>query len=315
MNYPITIRLSSTALGKAACIKNLYLSIVEGYRPKLMPCRIVYGIAIHKFIHVAFQTDDIPKALDAGLKAFRLPKDDPPRNQQHLADERHFQITCLNLWTMHIQDEKDFKIISIDGKPLTEITFCIKSFYKDDIIDVSLEGTLDRLGQVRSGVFAVRDWKSTSSWDNNGYFEQFELSRQIRLYTLICKIEAERNPESTLGKIGASHMGCFIDAIFIKPNANDNVVKSSSMYSFKKEELEEFKNELLYLCRGISKRFRFEKHLAREGIINGSCEGKWGKCNFWNCCQAPANVEQVLLNRDFNKVGWNPSDYNNLGEI
>jgi hypothetical protein len=307
-------RLSSTALGKSGCIKNITLSTIKGYRSPLMHPRIVYGIAIHKFIHIAYQTGgDIVKAIDAGKRAFNLPKCSGNKNQGHLEDVNHFLGTCLNLWAGFIQEDTNFEIISINGVPQTERTFCVK-FYEDDYIIVTLEGTLDKLGHFDRGCYAVGDWKSTSAWDNEGYFEQYELSRQLRLYNLACKIEAEIDSESTLGRIGSTNMGCFIDAIFLKPNFNDNKVIRSRVFQFPKDDIQHFRGLLLSYCHELSFKVQGGLLMSKEGIRNGSCEGKWGKCAFWNVCQANSNVEELLLKRDFIVREFNPQDYNGLGE-
>ena len=49
----------------------------------------------------------------------------------------------------------------------------------------------------------------------------------------------------------------------------------------------------------------------KEGLINGSCEGKWGLCNFWGVCNSQSDeIASVLLARDFIKKEYDPLRHN-----
>ena len=300
-------KISSTALGKAGCKLNFHRTVAEGYKEKLMASRLVYGVAVHKFVDIMYKTGDMLQATKKAKEAFALPKIDD-RKSIHLSDERHMLTTCLNLWTNWIESDGEFEVLKIDGVALTEQTFEIP-YYEDDNIIVYLCGTLDTIGQIKGGCYAIRDWKTTSSWDNVGYFKSYELSRQLRVYRLALRIMGEREPESTLGKIGLTNVGGMIDAIFLKPNANENIVKRSAIFQYKPETLDEFQLELDKFIQTLSVPTPV---FFREGILNGSCEGKWGRCSFWNVCATDQQVAPVLLARDFAKVDFNPANYNDL---
>jgi len=315
MTLPLKIKLSSTALGKGACSLNFYRTVVQGYREPAIPARLVYGIAVHKFIDTAFKSKgDIKLALTKCEEAFALPKIDDPRSM-HLSDLRHLKGVCLNLWMNYIADDSTFELLEVGGVPLTEQTFAIP-FYKDDYIDVDLCGTLDKIGKFKGGCYAVGDWKTTSSWDNKGYFQQFELSRQLLLYLLALKMMHEIAPNSSIGQIGANKTGAFIDAIFLKPDMNETLVKRSIVYQKSDEELALFKKSVLTWCINFSIKIQHHVNvfepLQKEGIVTGSCEGKWGKCSFWNCCANSDKVAELLLKRDFKQTDWNPANYNDL---
>ena len=300
-------KISSTSLGKAGCRLNFHRTVAEGYKEKLMASRLVYGVAVHKFVDVMYKTGDMLQAQKKAKEAFALPKIDD-RKSMHLSDERHMLTTCLNLWTGWIEDDGEFEVLKIDGVPLTEQTFEIP-YYEDENIIVYLCGTLDTIGQIKGGCYCIRDWKTTSSWDNVGYFKPYELSRQLRFYRLALRILGQRQPESTLGKIGLTNVGGMIDAIFLKPNANENIVKRSNVFQYRNDTLDELQ---LCLDNFIQTLSVPSPVFNREGIVTGACEGKWGRCAFWNVCATDQQVAHVLLERDFVKVKYEPSDYNNL---
>lgn len=310
MNEPIKIRLSSTALSYSACSLRFMRHVVDGYKEPAMSCNIVYGIAVHKFIDTMSKTGNISEAVVAAKRAFSLPKVDSSK-QSHLSDERHMITTCLNLWSGFIQDD-NFEVLSIDGKPTTETTIELSDFYKDDFISVDLCGTMDKLGQFNGGCYAIGDWKITSTWTSKGYFKQYELSRALRFYRLALYLESLSNPDSTLGRLGKQRVGAFIDAVFIKPDPNDNEVLRSDVFQYSEVELIKFKNGLTRWCMGLSDKIRDRVHLEKEGVLNGSCQGKWGLCPFWNVCVSPDTAVQQLLDRDFLKVKFDPLNYNDL---
>lgn len=303
-------KISSTSLGKSGCLLNFHRTVALGYKELAMKSNLVYGIAVHKFIDVMFKTGDMLQAQKKAKEAFALPKLDDKRSM-HLSDERHMLTTCLNIWTNWIEEDGEYDVVKVDNIPLTEQTFEFK-YYEDDYIIVYLCGTLDSIGQIRNGCYCIRDWKTTSSWDNVGYFKTYELSKQLRFYRLALRIMGEREPESTLGKIGLTNVGACIDAIFIKPNANDNVIKRSNVFQYRKETIDEFEQSLKVFINELSHAHLLNRIHLRQGILNGSCESKWGRCAFWNVCCADRQVEETLLKRDFKQVKYEPSNYNDI---
>ena len=302
--------ISATALGKSACILNFQRTVAEGYKEKSFPARMIYGIAGHKFIETMFKKEDIKLAVEEAKRVFHaIPREDDKKSP-HLSDERHMITTCLNLWTTYVIPEASFNLIMLGDKPATEVTFSI-DYYEDEWIKVVLQGTIDKIGQFHGGCFAIGDWKFTSSWDNKGYFTQYELSRQLRFYTLACKLMAEREPDSIMGRIGKTKMGAFIDAIFIKPDANDNDVRRSEVYSYSDEDIKKFQKTLDEFIQSLSLHVR-SSYYPKQGIINGSCEGRWGKCSYWPVCKAPDHVGELILKQHYNKIPFKPLDYNNL---
>lgn len=310
----LEILISSTALGSSACILKFYRTVIQGYKT-IPSAKIVYGIAVHKFIDTMYQSGgNIKLARDAMQKAFNIPKEEEFKSK-HMMDEKHCMTTCLNLWTTYIEQDATFDVLMLGGKPATEITFKIL-YHETDTIRVFLCGTLDTLGQVKGGCFAIRDWKTTSSpsdkpWDFTNYFRTYERSRQLRFYTLACKLMAEREPDSTLGKMGATRMGAFIDAIFIRSNPNDNVVKRSEVFQYKDEEISAFRSLLNAFIAKLVSAVKANS-FPQEGLINGSCGYGNMTCGFWAPCNVAPHIAEILLKRDFKQVPYNPANYNDL---
>ena len=339
---PLNIKLSQTALGKAGCMLNLKRTIIDGYK-EIPSANIVYGEAVHKFRHVMFQSKGhIPSARNEAIKVFHQPKIDKPKSP-HLSDSNHMLCTAFNFWEMYVVEDKELELLEINqdcwkcggtgtiheplgeceyipctecgntGKklgPATEISFSIP-YYKDDYISVDLCGTLDGLGKIKGGCYVIPDLKTTSSWDTNGYFGTYAMSKQLRLYILALKIMAERFPDSILGQVGKTNIGAFIDAIFVKPAPNENKYGRSAVFQFPEWDIAAFKRTLDNKILELSAAVR-DNYFPKQGILNGTCEGKWGRCPFWFVCQRDDNVAQIMLDRDFKKQPFDPLNYSGI---
>jgi Holliday junction resolvase RusA-like endonuclease len=316
----LQLNIDSTSLSNSNCIlrfkRHIIGEIVDGqatggYKQERMPIRMLYGVAVHKFIDMMFKTGGkYPIAVKEARELFnRIPREDDG-DYQWLANNRHLEGTCLTVW-QSIEEDGQFDIIQLpDGRPATEITFSIP-FYEDEIMAVNLCGTIDKIGKFKGGCFAIGDYKNTMTWDERNYFKQYELSRQLRLYTLACKLMAANHPDSTLGRIGSTHMGAFIDAIFVKKEFKDNKFKRSEVFQYSKIDIDNFQQTLLDLCLSLSNHIK-QSYFPKEGIVRGGCGYGKMMCQFWNVC-ASGNGE-ILLKRDFKQTPFDPLHYNEVGE-
>ena len=314
MSEQIEINFSSSALGKSGCILNLFRTVVEGYKEKAMPARMVYGIGVHKFINIMYLTGGhIPTARKEAIDIFNsIPKIDNNKSM-HMSDANHMASVALWTWEMCVKREEEFEILELpdtDGsmKPATEVSFSIP-YYEDNIIKVNWCGTLDRIGKIKNGIYLIPDWKTTSSWNEREYFTQYELARAPRGYVLALKMMSELYPDSILGQIGKMPLGVRFDGIFVKPAINDVKFARSDVMRVSDTEIAEFRHMLDDKCRELSQAIK-TGYMPKQGILNGSCDGKWGNCAFWNCCKLPDQVADVLLKRDFEKKPFNPLAYN-----
>lgn len=303
----LEINLSSSALGHAGCELNLYRTVVEGFKEKAMASRMVYGVGVHKFIQVMYETGGhIPTAREEAIKAFTAIPIIDDRKSMHLSDVNHMHTVALFVWQLVVQKDTEFDILELNGKPAAEVTYSLP-LYEDETAKYNWCGTLDRLGKIRNGCYVIKDWKSTSSWNAKDYFTKFEMARQPRGYVLALKMFSELYPDSALGKIGASKVGAQFDGVFVKPAINDVKFGKSIVFQYEDREIEELRQLLIVECQKLSYSISKNK-FPKTGIVNGSCEGRWGKCAFWNVCQHPD--PKILLARDFDVKKFNPLSYN-----
>ena len=305
----IEINLSSSALGHAGCILNLHRTVVEGYKEKAQTSRLVYGTAVHKYIDTMYKTGGhIPTAREEAVKVFTNTPMIDDRKSMHLSDVNHMTTVALYVWQLCVLKDTEFDILELNGKPASELTYSIP-FYQDEAVKINWCGTIDRLGKIKNGCYVIKDWKTTSSWDNKGYFEQYEMSRQPRGYVLALKLMSELYPDSVLGKIGMTQVGAQFDGVFIKPAANDTKFGKSNVFQYSSQDIQEFRDLLTAECVKLSIAVQGGVY-PKQGLVNGSCQGKWGKCSYWNVCQHPKTVSDILLKRDFIVKPFNPLAYN-----
>lgn len=306
----VVLKLNASGLKTTSCDYRAWLTMVQGYTGDRHTAKIVYGIAVHKYIDTMFQTNGhIGKARDAALNSFNKPKLDDKKSLYY-SDQNHMLATCFDVWDMFISKDRELETVILppDGKPATEVTFSIQSYYEDDHIIVDLEGTIDRIGKIRGGIYVINDFKTTGTWDVNSYLAKYALSQQMRFYLLALKIMSKVKPASALGQIGATNVGYCIDGIFIKTRPSDNVYKRSEVFTV--SDLESFQDTLDVQIAQFSQliqRVKSGKQPHKNGLINGSCEGKFGLCGYWGVCKAQDPViGQMLLDRDFIRKPYDP---------
>lgn len=311
----LEVNIDATALRTSGCMLEFWRTIVDGYRQPLVSSSIIYGVGVHKFIDTMFKSNgNLKLAVEEAKRSFMIPKHDDNK-KPHLSDWRHCLATSVDYWDNYVSKDSTYDILKFpDGSPATEVTFKFK-YYEDDYIIVNLAGTIDKLGQIKRGCYAVGDYKTTSAWDNEGYFKQYERSIQLRFYVLALKWMAEKYPDSLLGQIGATRVGAFIDALFINAKVVENKYKRSEVFTYKDEELDEVKGMLNHLIRCLSHMAglilsKIETRPPKTGLLHGICEKKFSKCMFWHVCNAPDDIAEILLKRDFKQKFYDPLKFN-----
>jgi hypothetical protein len=304
------INLSSSALGHSNCILDLYRTVVQGYKTKAMPAKMIYGIGVHKYIEIMYLTGGhIPTAREQAIIAFAsIPRIDDSKSM-HLSDVNHMIAVALMTWELFVKQEVDFEVLILNDKPAVEQTFS-EEIYRDEDNVFNWCGTIDRIGKKRNGIWLITDWKTTSSWNAKDHLSQYELKNSPRGYMLGLKLFAEKHPDSILGQISRQQIGARFDGIYVKPKINEVRFQSSDVFVYQPEEIDEFKEGVIKVCKDLSLAIK-NNQFPKQGIVNGSCNKKYGKCDFWYVCKHNNPlIMDGLLKRDFDVKQFNPMHYN-----
>lgn len=302
------IKVNASSLPWMTCKYRWWLHVMQGWKAPRNKSSVQYGVAVHKFIDSMYKSGgNYAVALEAGKVSFNVPKIDD-RRSNHLSDERHFISTCMNYWSTYLTTQNHHDILMLGDKPATEVTFEIL-YWEDDQYEVWLCGTVDKLVKIKGGCYAIGDYKTTSKWDVEAFFSEYEVSHQLRFYLLSLKLMGEMYPDTLLGKIGLTRCGVFIDGIFLKPEMNKNNYERSQVFPYSEDDMKMFKDNLDRCIRELIAYIKEGVHL-REGLFNGACNAKY-RCDFAHICPKfnPA-LEASLLKRDFIQKTYDPLHHN-----
>ena len=303
------IRIDASALKQSQCFLRFWNIVIEGYKEPIVNNDIQYGTAVHKFISTMMETGNIQQAYKDAEAAYSIPMRWKPK--KHFMDVKHLKQTCFYLWESFISTESQFEIVQYekDDKlvPAIEVNFALP-YYTDDIIEVLLCGTIDQIGKIKNGNFALRDFKTTSSWNQTEYLDGYELDPQLIFYKLCLQLFSKLYPSSTLGKIGATPLNGFIDGIFLKPDATKLECKRSKIFDIRQPLVDEMKMLIDYMIKKVSDHLAFSTtgYCIRDGILNGSCNTKFGPCMFTQVCASPDDIAKEFFLKKFIKREYNP---------
>lgn len=308
------IYLDASVLKQSACARLFYLSLLKGYRQKLNNQSMEFGSAFHLFTKLQSQNPSAFRAnVQAAMKYYRETPHIPDPKKKYLT-EGYLSVVC-NEWFMYSEQDAFNILKDNDGTPLVEMRFRIP-FYEDDYCEIFLTGTIDKVCLHRtSKMLCVGDYKTTASWDTEGYLKQYDLSGQLVIYTIALHHHINMaTQESVLYPFKHLNTGAFIEGIFLKPD-NKCEVKRSDVKQASEMNLDEAKSMLSKYCNIISSFIFTERQHPtylpnREGMFNGACNLVFGPCKFFNACSASSErAFQGVLDRNFVQIRYNPLEF------
>jgi hypothetical protein len=320
MNKPIiTILLDSSALRLSACQRRIFLTVIEGWRGKIQYNDVEYGSAFHKFASTIEEQGGNDTAFAPAIRATTEYFENKPmviKSKKKYLNNLHLVKTCTD-WYHGFRSHDDFQILKTDeGHPLVEIQFSIpyRQYEFDNcIVCINICGTIDKVGKFRNGCWAIGDYKTTSSWSVEEYLESYSLSVQLRLYIWAFLQHCKAAPiGSPLHNLTIVNCGSFIDGVFLN-GADKTIFKRSRIFYLKEADMLEFEMLLEEEAKRLAEIAQLKvKGLIpnRTGMMNGACETKYGKCEYFAACASPDSVAfQHLLNKSHHRIGYDPSTF------
>lgn len=303
------ISVSASSLKNSACMLCFYRNVVMGYKHKVSSVELEFGKALHLFLQtMCLNGGDFGKAMWAAREMFEAAKYSVNSKKRYL-DSNYLTNACLTVWNEVKNQEFDI-LLGADGKPAVEVTFD-NVYYEDDYIEVHLRGIIDRLGKVRGGVFATRDYKTSSSHDPEQYFRGYELSTQLKFYYLNMKLYAEKNPDSLIAEMCKRPVASFIDGIFT--NGKDKIsFEASRPFFFNDDEMLLYRKMLDAKIQNLISFVKSEIEPWPEGILTDLCARPENgttayRCSYFNACAAPDKIAaKHILNNDFTAKPYEP---------
>jgi len=313
------IKLDASSLNNAGCLRKYYLNHILGYRERGPDnVSLVYGSAFHIFKEVLKKHGDDNLAMRCASNFFKTTEKTYTKNKMFLTAGHLTESMMLYVEKFGTQHEHDNFTSLKDslGNPLVEQTVSIP-YYTDDTIEVLLTGTMDDIGIIKGGCYAIKDLKTTTSWNSTEYFEGYIMSHQLMFYLLIIKWLAEHNPDSIFKEMLNRKVGCAIDGVFLSAS-KPTEFHTSPVFFYTDDQLSNLEACIMTLIGNLSfcvKSLQDGQLPIREGIINQTCLGRFPgkKCEYLKVCSACDNVvEKHILNQVFTTKEYDPLNFRSI---
>lgn len=300
------IKIDASSLKHSACTLEFWYKVVDGYRTQLLNNDIEFGIAFHIYVAVMKRTGgDFAAATKAALEHYRRPN--IIKHQKRYMTENYLLKVCQDYWFTRGMNDDFETLLDDKGKPLVELGFQWP-IYEDDKLVVMIAGTIDDLCKHKRGTYALRDYKTTASWDKKAYLDQYYLSSQLMIYRLTVRKYAQMYPDSIFATLDKNNAHCFIEGIFCAGADKPVEFLRSDVFCFKDKQLSELETLLNRKVLSFVAQIKSGKLPLREGMLNDACSGKFGHpCDFFNACRAPDLISaQHVLRRNYVQITYDP---------
>jgi hypothetical protein len=318
------IRLDASSLSDSHCFKKLWNKVVLGHLEKKTYNDVHYGSCWHIFREEYAKqggTNEMA-AIGSAVKAFKLGMASGNvlvKSKKVYLNEAHLVQVCMKYVELYGgkagKSFGDFEYLqkAVDKDetaPMIEQTFSIP-LYQSPELTILFQGTVDEIGKFSNGFHAFGDDKTTSSWDIDDYLSTYQLKPQLIAYAWAIKwMAANGEKGNILEWFCKQKIGGFINGVFLNADANKVQFKRSKIFFFSDRTLTEFSDALQNLVTKI--RFMFDNNYdpKREGMVNGTCSGNFGKCVYWGACNATDDIaEHSILNNHFPPREYTPLNF------
>ncbi len=305
----LIVKIDSTVIRDSSCFLRLFLKAIHGYKESPLKADIVYGQAVHRFVELA------EKGMDSSLaiaKSNRFYRETPKKlsSKKEWLNEAHLVKTLCQFSDRLLEGKDDLETIKVDNNSLSEKKFAIP-LYEEELFGIMLCGTIDSICKKRNGIVLVRDYKTTSSWNVNNYFEDFKASPQLKTYIWALKWHAKMYPNSIFGELAKHEIGGVIDGIFLSASKETEFIRSE-VFLYNETQMTEYEHLLMFLVERLKTWIRVylddpTVYPACEGTFNGACKTPYGKCSFFHACTSSnKEIFQAVLDQYFTKKSYDP---------
>ncbi len=304
------LKLNVSAIKGPACALRLHYDVIDGYKETLNNNDIEFGQAFHLFVKTMKLTKgDYAVSTEAARQYFNRPT--RVKKGKEWLTENYLVATCFAYWEAQMRDGWTTVVRGPERTPVVECKFAIP-YYADEHTEVILCGTIDDICQRGpQGMFAIRDYKTTSVWNKDEYLANYRLSAQLKFYRFILKRYAQLYPDSIFHTIDERPVGVFIQGIFLGKD-KPATFEISEVFVYSEQEMTEFESMLKTYVLHFLATLDFLKntglkHPLREGTLNGACHTQYGMCKYALACGAVDEVARGhVLRNNFIQVPYDP---------
>jgi hypothetical protein len=307
------ILLDASALKVSSCDFRFARILLDGWRTPVNYNDVEFGSAFHACAKETTLTSSIDDGKFAALHYFTKVKKVIKAKKEYL-NAPFLEKVCEGWYRQMFVGDTWQPILNRKGKPIVEFRFHIP-FYVSEHYEVLLVGTIDKIVRHQSApLLAVGDYKTTSMWDIPEFFRAYELSCQLMFYSLALKKLIElAPPDSQLASFRGKDTYSFIDGIFLKGADKPVEFKRSEMFPMNDGVLLNFEVMLKQFVKNFVDRLEARHDMMQTGIINGSCETKFGKCFLFNYCACNnSKMKEAIKEKEIIEKKYNPAEFGEL---
>lgn len=274
------------------CPRKYYLGILCGYQPKTNAVALNFGILLHSALEGFYKRQAGGMGYEENIRtAVRELALSPIREELQAASDPVRSVETLGRVLVEYldfyRDEPARTLVLGDGSIGAELHFQYETGLKASTGEsFAMAGNLDRVVEMPTGIF-IMDHKTTSMALSQYYFQQYDLDTQMTNYAIAGSVV-----------YGAPVRGVIIDGIKIK--GQPEFVRYITMRS--QEACDEWLEELEHWLRLAEYFAQVDTWPANDK----SCS-KYSGCPFREVCKAPKGLRRKILDEQFKKRTWDPS--------
>lgn len=300
-NSQVQFAWDSTSIGALKTCPRLYqYTIIEGWQPKTDSIHLAFGIEYHHALetYARFRADGV--SHEESVKD--TIRETLNRTTNWITDlttktgkykNRETLISLIVDYLDYFVDDPCETYIKADGVPAVELSFRFELDFGpgEESTPYVLSGHLDRVVSFNDNLF-VMDHKTTTTAPGDYYFNQYQPSNQMTLYTIAGGIVLHTPIKGVI--IRAAQI------LLEKPN------RFVSGFTYRTpDEIEEW---LLNLRIFLNIAETYAE--AEYWPMNDTACGNYGGCKFREVCSKSPEVREMFLKSDFIQLPkesrWNP---------
>lgn len=281
INRPIDNTALSTYM---RCPRKYKLSMIEGWRRKEKSQALSFGAFWHRLLETHYKSGGDEKAV---MHTFMQYHTEVPDTGDYRTAARAL-LEYRKFRQAHPIESDVRSTVGWPDAPMVEIATAIHS----ERLIHEYAGKLDRIVVV-GGLGFIEDHKTTSRLDK-GYFKQFENSNQMMGYVWMA-----RQLVSEVKVVGVRIN--LLHVLTTKSGFDRQVITYPDS---RMVEWEDNTNRWLRRLMRAIEEDDFPAHFGDDG-----CNGKYGRCEFFDVCASPPSIRQAVLEQDFHHDPWDPLAY------
>lgn len=291
----------ASIMSKSSCLYRVKLIVADGLRAAGQTrFKLDFGSGFHVFLSNYYKDQDVAKALKLATDYYKDKSSEysePPEVPYRVNDLIQGCIEYTEVYPFQREcDLQGLQVFKHGSNSFVEKKFAFP-IYENDSHIAYFSGTVDMIG-INCGTPCIVEHKTTGSWKMNEFLDQYRLSLQCIVYSII--VDTISKYYGYLNFIG---IPILINGIFISKTGFN--FKRSDLFGISDSIKQEVSQELLRKIKYITD--NATSYSLRDGISKDVCKAFNDRCMFSDACLIDDLQERSsMLNAMFERKPYNP---------